>query len=264
MSNNVNMIWKKIIGIINTVNMIWKKTIGIIFNKLGYELIKLNDTRGAYTICQPYGYFTYSPWFEKWFQEKYSNIKNNTLVTEDRCYMIYRFVQHCLNLEGDLAECGVFKGGSAYLIADTMRCSSASDKYLHVFDSFVGMPNTAVFGTDRHKEGDFGDVSIENVKRYLSDFKYVKFHQGFIPKTFKSEQYRKFSFVHIDVDIYQTTMDCCQFFYSRMVPGGVMIFDEYGRLHYKFAEKKAVDEFFMNKPEKLISLHTGQCFFIKL
>lgn len=229
----------------------------------GHETSK-PAVRKEYVLCPPYGYSTYSPWFEDWFQEIYKKIINNTVVKEDRCYMIHKFVKHCLHLRGDLAECGVYKGGTAYLIAYTIKHSSANDKRMHLFDTFTGMPDNAVKKRDSHKEGDFGDVSLDSVKHYLSEFPNVKYYPGVIPKTFKSVQDKRFSFVHIDVDIYPTARDCCQFFYNRIVTGGIMIFDDYGFPGYKLAEKLAVDEFFSDKPESPISLRTGQCIVIKL
>ncbi|HEX3035319.1 MAG TPA: hypothetical protein VHT73_09320, partial [Thermodesulfobacteriota bacterium] len=89
---------------------------------------KASKKNKEYVICPPYNYSTYSPWFEDWFQEIYGRIKDYTIVTEDRCYIIYRFCQHCLNLEGDFAECGVYKGGAAFLIASTLKDNSIRNK----------------------------------------------------------------------------------------------------------------------------------------
>jgi O-methyltransferase len=217
-----------------------------------------------YTICPPYNYSTYSPWFEDWFQEIYVKIKDYTVVTEDRCYIIYRFCQHCLHLEGDFAECGVYKGGTAFLIASTLRDNSIQNKQLHLFDTFAGMPAIADEDASGYKEGDFGDVSLTAIKGYLQVFNFVGFYQGLIPETFEVVKNRRFAFVHVDVDLYQTARDCCNFFYERMTKGGIMIFDDYGEPRFRFAEKQAVDEFFSDKPENPISLRTGQCIVIKL
>ena len=49
-----------------------------------------------------------------------------------------------------------------------------------------------------------------------------------------------------------------------MISGEVIIFNDYGFPEYKFAKKQAVDEFFATRPERPISLPTGQCIIIKL
>lgn len=243
-----------------------KAIIKKLLKKIGYEIHKIPKARGEgkYTLCLPYYYSTYSPWFEDWFQDIYDKVKDYTMVTEDRCYIIHKFCLHCLNLEGDFAECGVYKGGTAFMTAYTLRSNSVLDKQVHLFDTFVGMPSFAELGIDGHKEGDFGDVSLNEVKQFLSEFPFVFFHPGVLPDTLSDVRDSRFAYVHVDVDLYDTTMELCNFFYDRMVRGGIMIFDDYGFPGYELAERKAVDEFFSDKPESPISLRTGQCFVYKL
>jgi len=220
-----------------------------------------------YTLYLPFGYPTYSPWFEDWFQEIYIKIacaRDYTIVTEDRCYIIYKLCHHCLHLEGDFAECGVYKGGTAFFIAYALRNNSIQGKSLHLFDTFTGLPSVSDKDPSGHKKGMFGDVSLGDVKYYLRRFPFVVFHPGIIPETFEAVKDRRFAFVHIDVDLYQTAKDCLSFFYDRMISGGVIVSDNYGFPRYKFSEKQAVDEFFYDKPESPISLPTGQCIVIKL
>ncbi len=217
-----------------------------------------------YTKHHTEGYLVYSPWFEQSFIDKYNNIKNYTVVKEDRCYIIEKMVQHCMVLEGDLAECGTYKGGTAHLIAETLKKGKAH-KELHLFDTFSGMPDLANHDPSGHIEGDFGDTSLISVQAYLKSFENIIYQKGVIPETFNSDDIRKktFSFVHIDVDLYQTVKDCCHFFYERTVSNGILLFDDYGFRKYEFAAKKAVDEFFSDKSEIPITLPTGQCLVIK-
>ncbi len=207
-----------------------KSLVQAMANSLGYEILRksksdraqsaANESKaiGEYTYYFPWGYHTYSPWWEPWFQEMVDPIRGATLITEDRCYIIYSLCLNCVHLLGDFAECGTYKGGSAYLIANTIKCSIGERK-LHLFDTFTGMPNTTIQGMDDHKPGDFADTSLDRVAQYLSQFPFVVFHPGFIPDTFATVKERAFSFVHIDVDIYQTSRDCCEFFYPRLVRG---------------------------------------------
>lgn len=206
----------------------------------------------------------YRPWEEPGFQKYYQLARPRSLVTVDRCYILHQFARQCLGLPGDFAECGVYKGGTAYLIADTMNSFGAKGKTLHLFDTFAGMPASANEDNGPHVQGDFGDTSLESVKQYVSKFNNVEFRPGYIPDTFQPLTDRSFAFAHIDVDLFQTAVDCMQFFYPRLSSGGVMIFDDYGFHQYKHAARKAVDEFFQDKPEVPIVLKTGQCLVIKL
>ena len=245
--------------------MSWKRIMQSLAGKFGYEITKVRTgEKLPYTWCYPYNSRIYSPWFEDWFQRIFDKVKDQTKVSEDRCYMIYRFTQHCSHLNGEFAECGVYKGGTAYLIADTLMKCSENKKELHLFDTFSGMPKTANEDDSHHIEGDFKDTTLNDVKEYLQKFYCAIFHYGIIPETFEGLGNKKFSFVHIDVDIYQSVKDCCDFFYDRLIKGGIIIFDDYGFRGYEKAAKKAVDEFFSDKQEKPVAFRTGQCFVIKL
>lgn len=235
-----------------------------LYKKFPYRIYKVGRS-ALYTLCPPYRYATYSPWFSEEFKQLYEKIEDYTLVKEDRCYILERFIRHCLQLDGDVAECGVFKGGTAFLAANAMQNHpKLQDKRLHLFDTFEGMPSLANGDPSGHKKGDFSNTLLNSVRDYLHPFSFVEYHPGIMPSTFEEVRERRFSFVHVDVDLYQTARDCCEFFYDRMVRGGIMIFDDYGFRGYQFAEKKAVDEFFEDKTECPISLRTGQGLVIKL
>lgn len=243
--------------------MQWRSIAQSMLNAMGLELHRTRP--GAeYVHCTPYAYSTHHPWFEEWFQEIYRDIQSHTLVKEDRCYMLYQFTRHALHLGGDIAECGVYCGGTARLLASTIAAREGSPARLHLFDSFAGMPASANRDASHHSEGDFGDTSLAAVQEYLRPFSNVIFHPGFIPDTFSEVEDGRFSFVHIDVDLFESTWDCCSFFYERMIAGGIMISDDYGFPHYENAARKAIDEFFADKPESPIALRTGQCFVMKL
>jgi O-methyltransferase len=66
----------------------------------------------------------------------------------------------------------------------------------------------------------------------------------------------------VDVDIYRSVLDCCRFFYPRLVTGGAIVFDDYGRNSCPGA-KAAVDEFFADTPEQPVYVATGQAFVVK-
>jgi O-methyltransferase len=83
-----------------------------------------------------------------------------------------------------------------------------------------------------------------------------------MPQTFQGLEHNQFSFVHINCDFYQPTIDCCEFFYPRLVSGGVIVFDDYGFPSCR-GEKDAADEFFADKPDRPFVLSTGQGILIK-
>jgi len=206
----------------------------------------------------------FSPWEgERSFEKDYRVVKDHTLCSRDRCYILKMTLCQATLSEGDVFECGVFRGGTALLEAMTLDANSSAkvEKKLHLFDSFQGMPNS-MRGVDRIKAGDLGATSVEHVAALLKDFPFAEIHTGFIPQTFSNLQVNKICWAHIDVDIYQSVRDCIQYIYPKLTPGGMMIFDDYGFPSCPGA-RRAVDEAFAGLPEVPICLPTGQCLVIK-
>jgi O-methyltransferase len=190
------------------------------------------------------------------FKLLFREIESHTVVSQDRCFMLYQMARYAESKEGEIAEVGVYKGGTGKLIAKT-----CPGKSVHLFDTFSGMPQETR-SIDLHRKGDFADTSLDSVKMFLSDCGNVIFHPGFFPDTAEVVKDKKFCLVYIDVDIYQSVKDCLEFFYHRMVPGGVMLFDDY---EWKDCPgvKKAIIEFLTNKPETPVITTRYQCVLIK-
>ncbi len=219
---------------------------------------------GEYTLAFPNAYISYSPWFMEPFRSRYEEVKNRSTASADRCYYVQEFASHCAELEGDFAECGVYRGGTARLLSEVIE-SRGCEKELHLFDSFEGIPESADKSMDGLEGGELSDTSEDEVRAYLKAYPWVRFHTGWIPETFdESVESKRFSFVHIDVDIYQSTYDCMEFFYPRLVKGGIILCDDYGLLAFKTAARAAIDEFLESRPERPIQLGTSQCVVIKL
>ena len=110
------------------------------------------------------------------------------------------------------------------------------------------------------REGDCTTAETA-ARRTLAEFR-VKLYPGWIPDRFTEVADRRFCFVHIDVDLYEPTRDSIDFFYPRMVPGGVMLFDDHGSAMSPGAAK-AIDDFVADRPEPLIEAPSQQAFLIK-
>ncbi len=177
----------------------------------------------------------------------------------DRMYTLDQLMRHTYYLPGDTVECGVYEGASSYLICrqlvDTGKCH-------HIFDSFAGLSAPSKEDGSHWSQGSLtADEAL--VRRNLSEFASVRYYQGWIPERFHEVSEAKFSFVHIDVDLYQPTLDSFRFFYERMNPGGIMLCDDYGFNSCPGATR-AMNAFFADKPEKIVHLPTGQGLVIKV
>jgi O-methyltransferase len=207
----------------------------------------------------------YRPLFAPWlaegdFRRYYDIAAPRTLVSQDRCYVLYSLLRQAIHVEGDIVECGVYKGGTAAMLAGILR-DHCSWKRLFLFDTFEGMPE-ADAERDLHKKGDFADTSLEAVAQYIGEPQLCVYCKGFIPDTFAGLESIKIAFAHIDVDIYKSVLDCLQFIWPRLSFGGFIIFDDYGFPTCPGA-RAAVDEFFLNKACYPLCLSTGQALIFK-
>jgi len=149
-------------------------------------------------------------------------IKKETemLLHDNEAYQVFMAVERTEKIKGDIAEVGVYKGGSAKLI-----CEAKGDRLLHLFDTFEGLPEVGEIDTIFHK-GQF-NASFEYVKDYLKKYPNVYFYKGLFPATAEPVKNKSFSFVNLDTDIYKSTLDCLKFFYCRMSKGGIILSHDY-------------------------------------
>jgi len=155
------------------------------------------------------------------------------------------------NINGDFAELGVHKGETAKLIYEM-----DPTRNLHLFDTFQGFNEKDL--QQENKQGgkyttkEFSDTDLETVKKYIDGGATVFFHPGYFPLTSGGLEDKKFSFVHLDADLYLPTIEGLKFFYPRLSPGGVIIVHDYN--HTWDGIKKAFDEFMPAIPESLMEL----------
>ena len=168
-------------------------------------------------------------------------------------YLEFSLARPKSRYDGDMAEVGVYQGSSAKLI-----CEAKASKPLHLFDSFKGLPQVQKIDS-MFRTGQF-QSSFDAVHHYLSRYDNVYIYEGIFSETSKHVSDRTFSFVHIDVDIYKSTLQCCQFFYPRMKPAGIILLHDYAQA---CGVRKAFSEFLRDKPEPIIELAESQCLLVK-
>lgn len=179
------------------------------------------------------------------------------LMTINEAYQVYMAVRNTKKIKGDIAEVGVYKGGLAKII-----CEAKGERPLHLFDTFEGIPELSKWDTGDYHKGEL-EASLKDVKTYLKKYRNVYFYKGFFPNSANSIKNKKFSFVNIDVDIYESTLNCLKFFYPRINPGGVIISHDY--INEKAGGvRKAFDNFFEDKPEPILEISGSQCLVVKL
>ena len=181
--------------------------------------------------------------------------ERKSLLLANEAFLVHSIGRAQSKLPGAMAEVGVFEGASARLI-----CEVKGDRTLHLFDTFEGLPKSTDPDRQVHRERQYPS-SLEAVQTYLKDYDHVVFHKGLFPESAADVEDTSFSFAHFDVDLYESTLACLEYFYPKMIPGGVILSHDYSLLA---GVGKAVDEFFEDKPEAPIDLPTTQCMIIKV
>lgn len=150
------------------------------------------------------------------------------------------------NIEGDVIETGVWRGGSCILAAAVLK-EQNSDKKIYVADSFEGLPKPesqySADDNDPHHTIEFLKVSLPEVKKnfekygLLSDN--VVFIKGFFKDSLKEVPFEKLSVLRLDGDMYSSTIEVLEALYDKLSVGGYLIIDDF----FLPACKKAVEDF---------------------
>lgn len=184
------------------------------------------------------------------------NVKEGrSLLRNEERYNVYSLTERTHKIAGDIAEVGVYMGGSAKMILQ-----AESEKVVWLFDTFTGLPATSNRDMPNFYQGRFA-WRADSVEDYLAEFDNFRIMEGFFPDTGKEIENKRFSFVHFDVDLYQSTLDCFRFFYPRMTPGGVMLSHDYIKAK---GVREAIDEFFSDKPEAVLETFGNQALIVKI
>ena len=193
-----------------------------------------------------------------------------------RAFHLGRYVEYAAKLAGDKIECGVFGGFSALLSCKILsRLSPEFDgKGFYLCDSFEGLSqpvekdyvevigaNGKVSKYSTHNKGHFA-VDFATVSSRFSEYPGATLVKGWIPDVLDKLPETKWSYVHIDVDLYEPTMACLNYFYSRLVKGGVILNDDFGSPLFPGGGTSWKD-FFEAKNEPYVVLDTGQSVYIK-
>ena len=102
---------------------------------------------------------------------------------------------------------------------------------------------------------------VDRVRGVLADFPKIGIHEGWIPDVFASLPEDHWAFVHIDVDLYEPTKACLEYFFPRVSVGGVIINDDFKAPLFPGCGR-AWQEFFDARQLLYIVLDTGQAVFM--
>jgi hypothetical protein len=191
-----------------------------------------------------------------------------------------------IELPGSIVECGVFKGMSLLTFAKLIEVYCPGDTLKRVigFDTFSGFVSLnekdGPADTRRGKlkggwnSGEFKPgleqvIEIAQRDSMIPRFKRVELVEGDVSKTVpayvKKNPGLRISLLHLDLDLYEPTLAALEALYPLVVPGGVVLLDEYGMEGFP-GESAAFDEYFSKRRPKLVKfpfISTPGGYFVK-
>jgi hypothetical protein len=177
-----------------------------------------------------------------------------TMMGPERMFVLWQLARQAALLEmADTAEVGVWRGGASALVA-------ALDPRRHhwALDTFEGLPEA---DADRLAAGAFA-APVDEVRRSLAGHTNIEVIAGLFPDSAGPLTSRRFSFVHLDMDLHAGTHAGLELFWPRLVAGGTIVVDDYGSQHEGVT--RAVDDFARARGrERPLVFATGQCALIK-
>lgn len=204
------------------------------------------------------------------FVETYKKVRPYTMTSPERIFSLCEAVKYVQDrkIEGDIVECGVWKGGSMMAVAETLLRAGDTSRNLYLFDTFEGMPPPTINDVDlagmtaenllkssdkKKDESVWCCATLDVVKEALGSTNYpsdkVHFIKGMVEETIPQFVPEKIALLRLDTDWYESTKHEMEHLFPRLSKGGVLIIDDYG--HWQGA-RKAVDEYLEKNDVKIL------------
>jgi O-methyltransferase len=161
------------------------------------------------------------------------------------------------NKAGDFVECGVNKGGYSRAILHYVGSQNLRDRRFYLLDTFCGFPQedrALAVQTQLHRYKECYQEVVDTFR----DFPNVVLVRGRVPDTLPQVKAERVSYLSLDMNCAEPEIAAAEFFWDRLVPGAVVVLDDYGLSHHYARQKEAFDEFARRKNVPLLLLPTGQ------
>lgn len=205
---------------------------GDLVRPLGLSLTRLQEpARGdGYEGVRPAA--SYAPWtVSSDFLSTYEQIKGHTLVDIYRCWELWTLVGQLDKLAaGALLEVGVWRGGTGSLMARQLSLCGSNDE-VFLCDTFQGVVKAGLEDPN-YVGGEHADTSQQVAEDLVKSLHLsnVRILNGIFPDQTAHlvEPGTRFRLCHIDVDVYQSAKEVMAWIWDRMVPGGIVVYDDFG------------------------------------
>jgi hypothetical protein len=217
------------------------------------------------------------PRFPRYFDDEVRDViravRPWTMTSDEKLFALVVAVRYVVDhrIAGDIVECGVWRGGSMQAIARVLAARGATDRELHLFDTFEGMPPPTeedvrqggppaaeLLATRPRTAKVWAVADLDDVRAGMAQVGYpaerIHYHQGLVEETIPGAAPERIALLRLDTDWYASTKHELEHLYDRVPSGGVVIVDDYD---YWEGSRKAVDEFIANTDARLLLAPMG-------
>ena len=229
-----------------------------LLNKAGIDIVRLNKQK------------KWPSDFESFHRDVVAKVEPYTMTTQERIFGLVEAVEYIerYKIDGDVVECGVWKGGSMLAIAETLNRGNNHTRKLYLYDTFEGMSAPTeedvshddlkaekLLASDTNKDENlvWAYSTLEQVKQTMALSSYpqnqILYIKGKVEDTIPKTLPAKIALLRLDTDWYESTKHELIHLFPKLVSGGVLIIDDYG---YWKGARKAVDEYFKENNVRIL------------
>lgn len=163
---------------------------------------------------------------------------------------------HCVQLEGDFVECGVYTGTGIKTVLDYLGGPAFPRTYWG-YDTFDYNP------VPGHRFEGQEEGFYEKVCQRFAERPQVKLIKGLIPDSFSQGMPERVAYLHIDLNNAAGELAALEALFDRVVPGGILVMDDYEWAGSYRGQKQVEDPWFAQRGYRIFPLPTGQGLLIK-
>lgn len=200
-------------------------------------------------------------------------LRVNDPIWDERYFRWLYCLELTKNLNGDICELGVGPGRFT-IYCGTYLKNHNSKKIYYGFDTFEGFPYIHEYDIEGLSEyrkkftkiGHYSSFNLSYIQKLIKAARvenYIKLYKGDFKSTLPAIPQKQFSFAYMDCDLYESYKIGLQYVYPKVVPNGIILFDEYERITEWPGARRAIDEFFRDKPEKPVKLPFSTSYYVQ-
>lgn len=212
--------------------------------------------------------FMSDPRFTEAYEWASRGLPTDTVHPRFRAYTACWAAEQALGLDGDFVECGVGPSLFSGSIVKYLNFAHSS-KTLYLYDTFHGVPVETLSDPDEiatltaFNAAHYATDLLASTREKFKDYPNVKIFPGIVPQSLHGTAPDKIAYLSIDMNNATAEIGAIEFLWDRIVPGGIVLLDDYAYGPEFMGQKRAWDEFAAKKGFPILTMATGHGLIIK-